>query len=234
MVVPAGGGDDGEGGVGPVFVVIGGGCEGEGGRRAIVFKIFFRETPFSLRSARFDFGGEFLAASEFRDGERVQPVDGFAVGEHGFQDMVQLAREAVFPRARGGRARGAEQALVGDGFEIFGVSIDEVVESAAWFRDGSLQLVPRGFDNFEEDVVLQLVDKVDHLGDGAPCGFPVAGNFIVNGGENAAGAGHAAAPGAAEGVFDAFDAPEELEDFEVLAARPRGYDYVDWGVNFVV
>ena len=41
------------------------------------------------------------------------------------------------------------------------------------FADGFLQALPAGFDDFEEDVVLELVDEVDHFGQAAAGGFPI-------------------------------------------------------------
>ncbi len=149
---------------------------------------------------------------------------------------MELGGEDVFAGggAGGGGGGGAEEGFVGDGFEVFGVGGDEVVESGGWGEEGGGEGGPGGFDYFEEDVVLQLACEVDHFGDGATGAFPVWGGGGGRGeGEDAAGAGHAAAPGGAEAEFDAFDPPEEVEDFEVLAVGPGGDEDVDWGVDFV-
>ncbi len=189
------------------------------------------EAPLAAGGAGFDLGGEFLAAGELGDGEGVEPVHDVFVGEHDLQDFMQLHREALLAVAGGGLA---QKAFVGYGAEISNVCVDEVVECAVGLRDGGLQLVPAGFDDLEEDVVLQLVDEVDHFCNAAAGYFPVAAELaVVDRGENAAGAGHAAAPGAAEGEFDTFDAPQEVEDYQVLLARPGSDDNVDGGVDFV-
>lgn len=46
--------------------------------------------PLALCGAVFDLGAEFLAAGEFCDGERVEAVDDVFVGEHGFEDLMEL------------------------------------------------------------------------------------------------------------------------------------------------
>ena len=56
---------------------------------------------------------------------------------------------------------------------------DEVVECARWRVDRGLELVPGGFDDFKEDVVLELVDEVGHFADGAPRGFPVGAELVA-------------------------------------------------------
>ena len=60
------------------------------------------------------------------------------------------------------------------GVEVFCMGGDEVVERCVGSVDGGLQLIPGGLDDFEEDVVLELIDEVRHFGDGAAGGFPVA------------------------------------------------------------
>ena len=146
---------------------------------------------------------------------------------------MQLAGEAVFAGAGRAGAGRAEEALVGDGSEVFGVGTNQVVERAIRFGDGGLELVPACFDDFEEDVILQLVDEVDHLGNTASRDLPVPAQYVIHAGENAPGAGHAPPPCAAEREFDALDSPEEIEDDEILLACPRCNHDIDGSIDFV-
>ena len=212
----------------------GGSGYGEGGGGAFVFEVLFSKAPLPLRSAGFDFRGELLAAREFGNRERVEPVDGFAIREHEFEDMVQLARKTVFSGPGGGRARGPEQAFVRDGFEVLGVRSYEIVERALGLRNGGLELVPGGLDDFEEDVVLELIYEMDHLGHAASRGFPITADLLVDVGEHTTSSCHATPPCAAEGKLDALDAPKELENFEILAAGPGSDNDIDRGVDLVV
>ena len=123
---------------------------------------------------------------------------------------------------------------MGDSFEIFGVGFDEVVEGASWFMNCEMELVPGGFDNLEEDVVLKLVDKVDHFCYAATGCFPVFAHFCVYDCEDAASTGHAAPPCATKGEFDSFHAPQEVEDFKILPICPRCDDDIYRSVNFVL
>lgn len=185
-------------------------------------------------------GVGFLAGGEVGDGPGVEAVDGVAVGEHGAEELAELdhVRVAVLGVVEVGGggvlfAAGAEEALLRDGLEVGGVGLEELVEGAALAADVALEFAPGGLDDLEEDVVLELAHEVDHFGQGAAGGFPGLQDGWVGGLEDAAGAGHAFAPGLREGEFHAFDAPEEVEDFEVLAVAPFGDDDVDGRVDFV-
>ena len=123
---------------------------------------------------------------------------------------------------------------MGDGFKVFGVGFDEVVKGAVLFVDCEVELVPRGFDDLEENVVLKLVDEVDHLCYAAAGCFPVFAHFCVYDREDAASTGHAAPPCATEGEFNSFHAPEKVEDFEILSIRPRCDDDIYRSINFVL
>ena len=121
-----------------------------------------------------------------------------------------------------------------DSFKVFGVGFDEIVEGTVLFVDCEMKLVPGGFNDLEEDIVLKLVDKVDHLCDAAAGCFPVVAHFCVYDREDAASTGHAAPPCATEGEFDSLHAPEEVEDFEILPICPRCDDDIYRSVNFVL
>ena len=119
-----------------------------------VLVVLVAEAPFALGGAGFDLRGELLAAGELGDGEGVEAVHGVLVGEHDLEEVVELAGEAVFAGAGDGRPGGAEQAFMGDSFQILGVRVDQVVERTVRFGNRGLKLVPACFDDFEEDVVL--------------------------------------------------------------------------------
>ena len=110
---------------------------------------------------------------------------------------------------------------------------DEVVEGGVGLGHGGVEGRPGGFDDLEEEIVLQLVDEMDHLGDGATRRLPILLHFGVHGGEHAASASHATSPGAAQSELDTFDPPQEVEDFQVLAIRPWCDDDVHRSIYLV-
>ena len=114
------------------------------------------------------------------------------------------------------------------------MGFDQIVEGTIWSVDCRVQLIPGCFNDFEEDVVLQLIDKMYHLGDATSCRFPIAAHFPVHDGENAASARHTTSPRAAERKLDSFNAPKEIEDFEILPVGPGSDDNIHWGIDFVL
>src|ERR1700722_16495982 len=74
---------------------------------------------------------------------------------------------------------------------------------------------------------------MNHFSNSATCLLPVGADFVGDGSEHTASACHAASPGGAESELNALDAPEEVEDLQVLFRAERGDDDVDWGVDLV-
>ena len=59
-------------------------------REKAVAIVVVGNTPATLCGAVFDLGAEFLATGEFCYGEGVETVDDVFVGEHDFEDGVEL------------------------------------------------------------------------------------------------------------------------------------------------
>ena len=59
-----------------------------------------------------------------------------------------------------------------DVVEVPLVGLDEVVQGAVFLLNPLLQLAPRRLDDLEQDVVLQLAHKVNHLGENSASRLP--------------------------------------------------------------
>jgi hypothetical protein len=91
-----------------------------------------------------------------------------------------------------------------------------------------------GRTNLEKDIVLQLIDEMNHLGHDTSGLLPIWAHQVIDRFENTSGTGHVPPPAAPERILDSLDSPQEIEELEILFAAVGSHYDIHRCLNLVL